>query len=370
MTRAIEVLPSDQCAARAEQFAREGLQSLNRAAIRARLEETDRNTVEIVCDVLRRLGAFTALQPEAPIDGILRSMRVALPYQKLVRRWVVDLAEAGILSRHGNRIHAGRLYEIPAPSDGSREAQAVTIVIDVVTGMRHVLEYVYGERRPDWFAAYTAASYDDNEVFRYLHGIVAEIVACRVGRATPEQPLRILEVGAGTGSMTAALLPHLKPGASHYSYTDVARAFIPGARKRFRAFGELISFGVYDMNRDPIANNVTPACFDMVVAFDVLHCARDVSKTLDGVIALLRPGGVLINEQLTRNRLGHLLLPGIIPGFTDFEDERLQTCRTLLTPAQWKEKLSAAGFVSCCFYPDDELVVDDLGQAVIVATKP
>src|SRR5204862_4626213 len=59
-------------------------------------------------------------------------------------------------------------------------------------------------------------------------------------RVLPEgRGLRILEVGAGTGGLTAQLLPALERGLHSYTFTDVSAAFFPGAMQKLAAFPEI-----------------------------------------------------------------------------------------------------------------------------------
>ncbi|MEU4954814.1 class I SAM-dependent methyltransferase [Streptomyces lavendulae] len=67
-----------------------------------------------------------------------------------------------------------------------------------------------------------------------------------------DRPLRILEVGAGTGATTAVLLPGLPPQRTHYSYTDVSPAFLTRAKSRFTAY-DFIDYQVLDLDRGPTA---------------------------------------------------------------------------------------------------------------------
>ena len=59
----------------------------------------------------------------------------------------------------------------------------------------------------------------------------------------------MLEVGAGTGSSTASLLPILPADPAEYWYTDVTPAFFDRARERLSAF-PFLRFGKLDLERD------------------------------------------------------------------------------------------------------------------------
>ncbi len=116
----------------------------------------------------------------------------------------------------------------------------------------------------------------------------------RGGRRRPaltggERPLRIIEIGAGTGSATRHVLaaaPRRLPTA--YRYTDVAglpaprRSQPPRPRHALRAAGH---------RARPHHLGFEPHCADVVLATNVLHATRDIGRALANVRTLLRPVG-------------------------------------------------------------------------------
>ena len=65
-----------------------------------------------------------------------------------------------------------------------------------------------------------------------------------------DRALSILEIGAGTGGTTSALLPVLPAGRTRYVYTDVSPLFTARARDRFAAF-PFVEYATLDISRDP-----------------------------------------------------------------------------------------------------------------------
>ena len=56
----------------------------------------------------------------------------------------------------------------------------------------------------------------------------------------PNRPIRILEIGAGTGSATRYLLPTLKGHKFEYYFTDYLKHFFPTAAEMFKEYPELV----------------------------------------------------------------------------------------------------------------------------------
>ena len=106
----------------------------------------------------------------------------------------------------------------------------------------------------------------------------------------PNRPIRILEIGAGTGSATRYLLPTLKGHKFEYYFTDYLKHFFPTAAEMFKEYPELV-FKQLDMNEDFVKQGLKPNSFDIVFGGYVLDNAIDFSKTLEQIENVLVPGG-------------------------------------------------------------------------------
>ena len=84
---------------------------------------------------------------------------------------------------------------------------------------------------------------------RYVNGLAAEAVASFCDTIPTGRPVRVLEVGAGTGATTSALLPVLPPDRSRYWFTDVSDFFFDRARERF-AGEATMTFCMLDLDQD------------------------------------------------------------------------------------------------------------------------
>lgn len=84
--------------------------------------------------------------------------------------------------------------------------------------------------------------------------------------------LKILEVGAGTGSTTTPVLDVLAlpsaqaPRFRHYDFTDISPSFFADAQVRYAAHSDRMRFKVLDIERDPVEQGFEPASYDVVIA--------------------------------------------------------------------------------------------------------
>jgi SAM-dependent methyltransferase len=79
--------------------------------------------------------------------------------------------------------------------------------------------------------------------------------------------LRILEIGAGTGSASKVALPILTEMEVKYSYTytDISNVFFNKAKETFEPYLNNIQFKVLNIEEDPKSQGFSPDQFDLVV---------------------------------------------------------------------------------------------------------
>ncbi|WP_372405346.1 SDR family NAD(P)-dependent oxidoreductase [Streptomyces luteireticuli] len=208
---------------------------------------------------------------------------------------------------------------------------------DVLRGTTDPLSLLFGEADPLVARVYDAAA----------ESRVSNLAARRLLRAATcgwpgGRPLRVLEVGAGTGGLTASLLPLLPAGTAHYTFTDISPAFFPAARDRFAAF-DFVRYERLDLNEDPTEQGFPPSSFDIVIAANVLHATRDVTSALRRLAGLLADGGHLL--ALEQHDLP-LMAPifGLLPSFWERADPALRPDGPFLDPAQWRTVMKSCGF--------------------------
>jgi len=157
-------------------------------------------------------------------------------------------------------------------------------VHELLDGEQNPFELLF----PQGDMARARAVYRDNPIFRYLNAAAAAVLN-RIAAAHTGGPLRILEVGAGTGATTDAVLPMLAGHEIDYVFTDVSPFFLSEARERF---GEHpgVRFGLFDLDQDHRSQGFAPNSFDVVLCAGVLNSVRRPETVLD----LVAPGGWLV----------------------------------------------------------------------------
>ncbi|GAA1300443.1 SDR family NAD(P)-dependent oxidoreductase [Saccharothrix xinjiangensis] len=209
----------------------------------------------------------------------------------------------------------------------------------VLRGERDPLDLLFAE--PDNLAT---RFYDSVPAIHHHNRVAARLLRALVENWPADRPLRVLEVGAGTGGLTASLLPLLPAGRTRYTYTDISPAFFSQAEERFGGFG-FLDHRVLDLNADPAEQGFTPGSFDLVVAANVLHATRDLARSLHRVADLLADGGQLLAVEIHNASLFAPVF-GLLGSFWDNEDTDLRPDGPLVAREDWPPLLADRGFTS------------------------
>ncbi|WP_230416349.1 amino acid adenylation domain-containing protein [Micromonospora tarapacensis] len=334
-------------------------------------------------DAFRAAGLFASGGQRHPLAELLDTARVAPRHHRLVRRWLRALTGAGLLDLDG----AGRY--------GLTEAGAAA---DTAAGWRGVEQFADAEDREllAYFRASTAqlpallrgeddplallfpqgrvdvsqGLYERTLFNRWANEAAGALVRRIAGQRIEPGPLRVLEIGAGAGGTTAAVLAALDGHEVDYLATDLSPFFVNELRTRF---GERpgLRLQVVDIDQDPTVQGLAPNSFDVIVAGDVLHASSDVGRALERLRAVLAPQGWLVACEMTRDHHQIMtsleLLVRVDEATADFTDLRRGTEQVFLDRRSWLEVLDSAGAAQPLCLPEPDGFIAELGMCVLAA---
>lgn len=114
--------------------------------------------------------------------------------------------------------------------------------------------------------------------------------------------VRVLEVGAGTGKLTAllgkALIDTKVAELCFVDYVSTDIAIYLAQKSTTRSPWPTVTPAVFDLNRAIDEQGLDAMSFDIVVAFDVLHAIPVIQDTLGRLRDMLLPGGYLAVIEL------------------------------------------------------------------------
>ncbi|MER6528578.1 amino acid adenylation domain-containing protein [Streptomyces sp. NPDC001508] len=345
---------------------------------------------------LHAAGAFAVEGRGYTADEVLRLTRSVPRHRWIVRRWLGLLHDAGRLTHDtaagtytaavpfpGSRAEADaawrRVRELHVLGHDQWSPEAVALfersgarLLDLVSGAEDEVHLLFPEARAD-----TAVSlFTDSLIARYTNaaaaGALREIAR---GYGPGDGPLRVLEVGAGVGGTSAGAFEALADQDVEYLFTDVSPFFLNGARERF-ADVPFVDFGLFDMNADPRPQGLAPNSFDVILAANVLHNARDAATMLGRLRELLAPGGWLLFTEPTRESPELMIFMAFLMDVgetgVDFTDVRRGQDRMLLDRREWTDLLGRAGATELWHLPavtgpDADRLPPSLGQLLLAA---
>lgn len=177
---------------------------------------------------------------------------------------------------------------------------------------------------------------------RFTHLLVRTVLEEIVRRWPEDRPLRVLEVGAGTGGLTAAVLPVLPAERTRYTFTDISVTFLTPAEHRFADYN-FVDHRTFDLDADPAGQGLPEGGFVVVLAANALHTATELKAALHHVRQLLAPGGrLLAGESHDTAQLAAFF--GALDSFWRRSDHALRPVGLLLDHDQWPPLLEQCGF--------------------------
>ncbi|MFN8544687.1 MAG: class I SAM-dependent methyltransferase [Candidatus Binatia bacterium] len=198
-----------------------------------------------------------------------------------------------------------------------------------------------------------------NPYYALNNRVAARAAAARVGEGTA-----VLEVGAGLGSASEALLEELaargaRERLADYVATEPVAFFRRRAERTLTAAfpGVPLRTGVLDVNQPWAAQHVAPGTFQLVWGVNVFHLARDLDTVLREAYAALAPGGWLVVGEGMRpfaDRVVGAELPfRLLESFVDVTlDPLRRPTPGFLTAEHWIGALVRAGFAQVAVVPD------------------
>ena len=324
-----------------------------------------------IANTLANHGLFVQERQAMALEAIYQRLQVLPQFKRIVRQWLRALTTAGWLRRDDRDFVCLRpLSDMPPPPAMPPSAWGDTLAhyldrnverhAQLLQGTCSALELFFTD---DY--AITRALYAENPAAQCVIRNVARIVE-KLGQSfQPGRRLRVMELGAGTGATTGAVLEALGERLETYHFTDVSTFFLDEARKRFAGHGEL-TYCIFDINQPVDYATHPPQNHDLVIAAQVMHDASHVMRSLRRIGSLMKPGARLVLIEAThRDSLLQMASVGFIEGLGNYQDHRIIDDRAMLNLAQWREALQGSGFSLELAWP--ETANSPIHQHVIVA---
>lgn len=308
--------------------------------------------------------------PETPrhLESYLRLLLGMLEEERVVRRtgdaWEIVAPDGSLSSPES--LWRTLVLELPA-------YHAELVLLRQVG--RHLTGILRGQVEPHELIFSTTSEptaehlYAAGPYFRFYNQTAQEAVEALVKHLPAGRKLRLLELGAGTGGTTEALLAVLPPDRTRYTFTDVSEELLGLARTRFQHY-PFIDFQLLDIDRDPQLQGYAAHTFDLIVCSNVLYASRDLGGTLANLQRLLVSGGALLAVEILERPARFIdLVFGPLSGWWRFDDAGPGPRRRLPTEQGWRALFAETGFTEVAALHEGQMA-ERPEQAVFLARGP
>ncbi|MCC2442994.1 amino acid adenylation domain-containing protein [Bacillus cereus] len=155
--------------------------------------------------------------------------------------------------------------------------------------------------------------------------------------------LKILELGAGSGTIGKVLFPAINNEGIEYYYTDLSRAILMEAQKQFKEF-TFVNYKLFNIENNPIDQGFMSGEFDIIIGLNVIHATRSLRPALSNLKKILSPNGTIFVIEKVQNEIAENLVWGMTEGWWLYEDVELRMESPLISINEWemllKEEIS------------------------------
>ncbi|KAI9879282.1 MAG: hypothetical protein M1830_009012 [Pleopsidium flavum] len=212
---------------------------------------------------------------------------------------------------------------------------------DVLTGKADGLKLIFASEKG---RELVSGLYGDSLLNKLSYKQMADFLR-RLGSKLPkhehEGPLKILEMGAGTGGTTKWLLPLLASLSMsvEYTFTDLSPSFVAAARKRFKEY-PFMKFRVHDIEKPPADEELFHSQH-IVIASNAIHATHSLTESTKNIRKMLRPDGFLMMLEMTETLYWVDIIFGVLEGWWLFDDGRRHA---IAHESRWERELHSAGY--------------------------
>ncbi|OKP94477.1 non-ribosomal peptide synthetase [Paenibacillus sp. P32E] len=323
-----------------------------------------------------RESLFPAAGERYGRQELLKALGIVPKYEQLFDALLDMLERGGLMVRDGDevvvsslaedeqfRVAAGNLTALKTSLEQAYPTlapyfhltwQCVAHYTEVLSGRKDYVEIMF----PGGSKELVQNIYRGNLIIDYYNGLVADAVCSYIRKRRDVgggSPVRILEIGAGTGGTSAIVLDRLDRldgprGPIEYVYSDISASFTAYGEETYGGRYSDVRFQVLDIEKEPGGQGFTADSFDVILATNVLHATGSVERTLRNMKGLLKNKGIVVINEITKFQNFSTLTFGLTGGWWNFTDSGRIKGSPLLSAEAWEECLNRNGYTHVSIY--------------------
>ena len=341
------------------------------------IELMERYSIELAVDLLGRLNVVEQLREWRSVDELCALLRFQPPF-RIALEWILArLVETGCVEMQGDG--TTRLYRLGympwQPDLKSLRAFGVNVdpsnaaTLDLLDHAANLYPVIAIGRQggdqnlfgPQGIPLWLNYFHNDNLTYAVNNWVGAVVAADHL---SSRRSLRILELGAGTGSGTEILLKLLNrrgllPRLERYLVTEPNAYFRRCNQRKLAAqYSNVpLEWATLDLDLPWNTQGISPATFDLIYAVNVMHIAKNLLFSLNEARSALAADSWLVIGECVRPFANQPIYPElmfqILDSFTNVEiDPEIRPNPGFLTANQWRRAFSRTGFGHVDIAPD------------------
>ncbi|MDA7920910.1 amino acid adenylation domain-containing protein [Verrucomicrobiales bacterium] len=336
---------------------------------------------QFITNAYIELGWDPEVGDTVKVDAHMADLSIADQHRKLVYGQMTALTEAGVLKAAGDG--TWKVVEKPEHEEAlqwvdklavempefASEAQLQRLtgpnLAGVLCGETDPLEVLF----PGGSASVMERFYREGADFPVINQQIRLALAAAVKDLPERRAIRVLEVGAGTGSLTNEILGVFPPERTEYVFTDNGPLFLQSAQDRFEEEYPFVEYKMFDCEKSPESQGFEPHHFDIILASNVIHATQDLTVTMNNLRRCMAPDATLMFLEVTWRRAALDNVFGLLGGWWRFTDTDLREHSALLTRKEWATFLGNLDFREVTSFISSPIQTEDQ-QACLVAKAP
>lgn len=187
-----------------------------------------------------------------------------------------------------------------------------------------------------------------------------------------KRPVRVLEIGSGTGEASERVLDLCEGSIEKFYFTDVLKTFVKIGKAKLGSRKGIVHYKKFDITKEPERQKLGENNFDVIFAVNVIHATDDVLKSLQHIYKLLRDDGVFFLTEMTAvdGDIQRFLefVWGILPSYHAYKDTNFRKGSPILPIERWEKAILDTGFRDVFTTPGKDTRYSDY-SAVTIALK-